>query len=52
MCFYKIIDISPVPSTARYYMYTTEELRQVGNQSQPNARHKILPPGTIKMFVN
>ena len=48
MCFYKIIDISSIPSTARYYMYTTEELRQIGNHAQQNARHKILPLGTIK----
>ena len=48
MCFHKIIDISPIPSTARSYTYTIEELRQIGNHAQQNARHKILPLGTIK----
>ena len=48
MCFYKSFDILPIPGTARLYMYTIEELRQIGNHTQQNARHKILPLGTIK----
>ena len=48
MCFYKKIDISPIPSTTRYFTFTTEKLRQIGNHAQQNAIHKILPLGTIK----
>ena len=48
MCFYEITDISPIPSTARYYMCTSEEPRQLGNHAQQNARHRILSLGTIK----
>ena len=29
-------------------MYTTEVLRQMGSHAQQNARHKILPPGTVR----
>ena len=48
MCFYKVIDISPIPSPARSYTYTIEELRQIDNHALQNATHKIIPPGTIK----
>ena len=29
-------------------MFTTEQLRQIGNHAQQNASHKILQLGTIK----
>ena len=48
MYFHKIIDISPIPSTAGSYTFKIEELRQIGNHAQQNARHKILSLGTIK----
>ena len=48
MCFYKSIDISPIPCTARWYAYTIKELRQIGNHAQQNAKHKMLPLHTIK----
>ena len=48
MSSYKIIDIYSIPSTARSYTYTIDELRQIGNHAQHNARHKILPLGTVK----
>ena len=33
----------PIPITARYYVYTVEELGQIGNHAQQKARHKVLP---------
>ena len=48
MCFYRIIDISPIPSRARSYIYAIEELREIGNHALQNARHKTLSPGTTK----
>ena len=48
MCFYKIIDILLIQSTARSYIYTIEELEHIANQAQQNVTCKILPPCTIK----
>ena len=48
MCFYKILTSLPIPSTATSYLYTAEELREIGNHAQQNARHNILPLEAIK----